>query len=209
MAEMLEMGRLPSEERRHTYYQVLAREAARLQRLVETLLNFGQMEAGAVQYRRTKTDVAALARSVVQDVQPQAREAGIRVEAAGPESGPEIAADAEALAVALRNLVENAIKYSPRGETVRVEWPQMDEAIAIRVIDHGPGIPPVERQAIFRKFVRGRAATEANVKGTGVGLSMATHIVGAHGGEIRLETEVGCGSTFAIWLPYDTAKERA
>jgi signal transduction histidine kinase len=209
MAEMLEMGRLPSEERRHTYYQVLAREAARLQRLVETLLTFGQMEAGAMQYRRTRTDVAALARSVVHDVEPQARAAGIHVETAGPESGPEITADAEALGVALRNLVENAIKYSPRGETVRVEWPPMDEAIAIRVIDHGPGIPPGERQTIFRKFVRGRAAAEANVKGTGVGLSMATQIVGAHGGEIRLESEVGSGSTFAIWLPYDTAKERA
>jgi signal transduction histidine kinase len=68
-------------------------------------------------------------------------------------------------------------------------------------VDHGPGVPRVEQQAIFRKFVRGRAAMDANVKGTGVGLSMVRQIVLAHGGEIRLESEAGRGSTFTLLLP--------
>jgi signal transduction histidine kinase len=201
MAEMLEQGRLPAEERRHAYYRTIAAEAARLQRLVETLLNFGKMEAGAARYRLVDVDAAALVRTVVQDVEPQARSAGTRIETSGPDGGLHVLADASALAVALRNLIDNAVKYSPGESTVRVEWAKYDDRVAISVIDQGPGIPRGEQRAIFRKFVRGRAATDGHVQGTGVGLTMAREIVHAHGGEVRLDSEVGRGSTFTIVLP--------
>ena len=201
MAEMLEMNRLPTEERRHAYYRTIAGEAARLQRLVETLLNFGKMEAGAALYHFVDIDAAALARTVVHDIEPQAQRAGIEIEMSGPDSGMSVHADESALAVALRNLVDNAIKYSPGQSTVRVEWKKEDERVAISVVDRGSGIPRKEHQAIFRKFVRGRAAAAGHVQGTGVGLSMAQEIVRAHRGEIRLDSEVGRGSTFTIVLP--------
>ncbi len=207
MAEMLEMDRLPTEERRHAYYRTIAGEAARLQRLVETLLNFGKMEAGAAQYRFAEVDAAALAQTVARDIEPQARRADIVIEMNGPESGMHVRADESALSVALRNLVDNAIKYSPGQSTVRVEWKKDDERVAISVVDHGPGIPRKEQHAIFRKFVRGRAATDGHVQGTGVGLSMAQEIVRAHGGEIRLDSEVGRGSTFTIVLPVSRNRE--
>src|SRR4029453_7861625 len=96
---------------------------------------------------------------------------------------------------------ENGIKSSPRQSRVSVELKKETDRAAISVIDRGTGIPPGEQQVIFQKFVRGRAAIDANVKGTGVGLSMVQHIVRAHGGEIRLDSEVGRGSTFTILLP--------
>ena len=201
MAEMLEMGRLATEERRQTYYRVLAGEATRLQRLVETLLNFGRMEAGAARYEFGDVDAATLVRAVVRDVETTARESGKRIEISGPDERVVMRADESALAVALRNLIDNAIKYSPDGRPVQVEWRRDNGHAAIRVIDRGVGIPHAERRIIFRKFVRGRSAIDTNVKGTGVGLSMVQQIVAAHGGEIRVESQVGRGSTFTMLLP--------
>jgi len=201
MTEMLQMDRLPTEERRHTYYRILASEAARLQRLVETLLNFGRMEAGAERYRFVDLDAATLIREVVRDIEPQARDSGKQIEISNPDAEVLVHADESALAVALRNLIDNAIKYSPNQPTVWVQCRKENDRAAICVVDHGVGIPRSEQQAIFCKFVRGRAALDASVKGTGVGLSIVQQIVLAHGGEIRLESEPGRGSTFTLLLP--------
>jgi signal transduction histidine kinase len=104
------------------------------------------------------------------------------------------------MSVALRNLVDNALKYSPNAAAVWVEWGRENGRVAIRVRDCGAGIPEAERKAIFRKFVRGSAALAGNVKGSGVGLAMVQHIVAAHGGEIAVESQPGKGSTFTIRL---------
>ena len=201
LAEMLETGRLPGEARRLEYYRVLAREAERLQRLVETLLDFGRMEAGAARYRFESIETSALLRSVSRDVAAEAHEAGVRLELDGPEKGLLVRADEHALGVALRNLVDNAIKYSPGEAAVRIEWEEAEGRVVIRVIDTGLGIPPGEQQAVFQKFVRGQAASTANVKGAGVGLSMVREIVRAHGGEVRLDSAIGRGSKFTLLLP--------
>jgi signal transduction histidine kinase len=201
MAEMLEAGRVTTDERRRQYYGILAGEATRLQRLVETLLNFGRIEAGAERYRFADVDAAALVRNVLRDIEPQAQHSGTAIEMEGPDAEIHLVADEHALAMAVRNLIDNAIKYSPHRSIVSVQLKKERDRAAICVIDRGAGIPRTEQQAIFRKFVRGRAAIDANVKGTGVGLSMVRHIVAAHGGEILLDSEVGRGSTFTILLP--------
>jgi signal transduction histidine kinase len=200
MAEMLDEDRVPTEERRHKYYQVLASEAARLQRLVETLLNFGRIESGAARYRFVNVDTAALVREVVDEIAPQARESGKAIEVDGAESMT-VHADHDALSLALRNLIDNAIKYSPGQHTVWVRCRKDLDRAAICVVDCGVGVPRSEQRSIFDKFVRGRAAIERNIKGTGVGLSMVQQIVTAHGGEIHLESEPGRGSTFTLLLP--------
>ena len=205
MAEMLENDRLPSEDRRRKYYGVIASEAARLQRLVETLLNFGRMEAGAAHYHFVGVDAATLVRNVVQEIEPQARETGRLIEMSGPDAEIRLRGDAGALALALRNLIDNALKYSPNDSTVQVQWKRENDRAAICVVDRGVGIPQAEQQAIFRKFVRGRSAIDANIKGTGVGLSMVQEIVLAHDGEIRLESDIARGSAFTLMLPLATA----
>lgn len=200
MAEMLEMGELPV-ARQHAYFRVLVAEATRLQRLVETLLNFGRMEAGAAQYHFAPVDPAALVRAVVREVEPQAKASGKQIEVNGDDTSARVLADEGALSLAVRNLLDNAIKYSPEQPTVWIEWRTEAGRTTISVIDRGLGIARTEQEAVFRKFVRGRDAIARNLKGTGVGLSMVSQIVAAHGGEVRLESDLGRGSTFSVLLP--------
>jgi signal transduction histidine kinase len=201
MTEMLELGRVVGNDRRQAYYRVLTGEASRLQRLIETLLNFGRMEAGAARYQLSDTDVVALVRKVIHELGSMAHEAGTRVDVIAPDDRVVVRADENALGVAVRNLIDNAIKYAPQQSEVRVEVRLEGDRISIAVIDRGMGIPRSERAAIFQKFVRGRSAIEGNVAGTGVGLPMAQQIVAAHGGEILVDSEVGRGSTFTVVLP--------
>jgi signal transduction histidine kinase len=201
LSEILAFGRIPSEDRRQLYYQTLVKETERLQRLVEKLLNFGGIEAGKRQYHFEPIDTSDLVEHVTAEFAPQLAGSGRRIEVHGTRSNCRIAADREALSIALRNLVDNALKYSPEFPQVWVEWTRENDRVAIRVRDQGPGIPHAERKAIFHKFVRGTAAASVGVKGMGVGLAMVRHIVVAHGGEILLASEPGCGSTFTMLLP--------
>jgi two-component system phosphate regulon sensor histidine kinase PhoR len=109
--------------------------------------------------------------------------------------------DREALAQALWNLLDNAVKYSGASRTVGVEVAGRGNVVAIRVRDEGLGIPSAERRRIFDKFARGSSAVAAGIKGTGIGLAMVRHIVDAHGGKVTLESRPGGGSTFTIELP--------
>ncbi|HTS24841.1 MAG TPA: HAMP domain-containing sensor histidine kinase [Bryobacteraceae bacterium] len=205
LSEILALGRVPSEERRQVYYETLVRETARLQRLVEGLLNFGRMEAGARQYRFEELEAGALVRQVVGEFESQVAGSARHIETSGTAAPCRIEADPEAISVALRNLVDNALKYSPNFPTVWVEWGVEGHHVAIRVRDRGPGIAVGERKAIFRKFVRGTAAAGGSVKGSGVGLAMVRHIVDAHGGDITVESGPGTGSTFTMLLPCNGA----
>ena len=199
LSEMLQAGRVPSEDRRQVYHGTLVRETQRLQRLVEALLNFGRMEAGARQYRFEEVDAADLARRVAAEFETEIA-AGREIALHG-NGDCRFEADPEALGVAVRNLVDNALKYSPREEPVALEWGLEHDRVAIRVRDHGAGIAHEERKRIFGKFVRGTAAATGNVKGSGVGLAMVRHIVDAHHGEIQLVSKLGSGSTFTVLLP--------
>jgi signal transduction histidine kinase len=201
LSEILAFGRAPGEDRRQLYYETLLRETQRLQRLVEALLNFGRMEAGARPYRFEEMETGALVEQVAAEFHHHAEESGRRIEVSGPDYPCPVQADPEALAVALRNLIDNALKYSPEEPAIWVDWSMDNGHIAIRVRDRGPGITAEERKAIFRKFVRGSAAATGNVKGSGVGLAMVLHIVDAHHGEIRVSSEPGEGSTFTVLLP--------
>ena len=206
LSELLASGRAPSGERRQVYYETLVRETSRLQRLIEALLNFGRMEAGRRPYRFEELDAASLVRRVAAEFEGRMAAAGRHIEIDGTPVRCSIEADPEAISVALRNLVDNAIKYSPGYPTIWMEWAKENDCVAIRVRDQGPGIPRSERKAIFRRFVRGSAAEAGNVRGSGLGLAMVRHIVTAHGGAITLASEPGEGSTFTIVLP---AMERA
>jgi signal transduction histidine kinase len=201
LSEILALGRAPTEERRQLYYETLVRETSRLQRLVEALLNFGRMEAGKRPYRFEEMDVSELIERVVSELRHPAEESGRRIELAGPDYPCPVEADPEAMAVALRNLIDNALKYSPNEPAVWVEWGIENGQIAIRVRDRGMGITAKERKAIFRKFVRGSAAASGNVRGSGVGLAMVLHIIDAHHGDIQVNSEPGSGSTFTVLLP--------
>jgi signal transduction histidine kinase len=201
LSEMLALGRVSSEERRQMYYETLVKETSRLQRLIEGLLNFGRMEAGARQYQFEELDASAIVESVVSEFEPRIASAGKHIETMTTRGPCWIEADLEAISVALRNLLDNAVKYSPDQPTIWVECGLEQEKVAIRVRDRGLGITTSERRTIFRKFMRGSAAIAANVKGSGVGLATVSHIVAAHGGELVVASEIGRGSTFTMLFP--------
>jgi signal transduction histidine kinase len=201
LSELLALGRVSDEGRRQKYYDTLVGETRRLEGLVETLLDFGKMEEGARQYRFEDIDAGDVVESVVAEFAPQLAASGRRIELTRAPTRCSIQGDAEALALAVRNLIDNALKYSPAQAAVSVECGGEDGAVVIRVRDRGMGIPAAEQRLIFQKFVRGRAAAAASVKGTGVGLAMVSHVVRAHGGEVRVASAAGEGSTFSIVLP--------
>jgi len=206
LSEMLSKGRIPTKDLRRQSYDILASESARLQRLVESLLDFGRIEARSFRYQYEHLDPVKLVDDLVTEFQEKAAALGYRVELTHTGDSPTIHADREALSLALRNLLDNAVKYSPDCRTVWVETAHEGGRLAIRVRDRGMGIPASEQKDIFKRFVRGTGSMTANIQGTGIGLSMARHIVEAHNGEIRLESEPGAGSTFTILLPVEKRK---
>jgi signal transduction histidine kinase len=203
LSEMLSKGRVPTEDLRQKSYDILARESERLQRLVESLLDFGRIEARAFLYHYEHLDPVTLVGDLVAEFQEKAAAQGYHVELEFAGEYPLIHADREALGLALRNLLDNAVKYSPDCRTVWVEMARERGRLAIRVRDQGMGIPASEQKEIFKRFVRGTGSRTAHIQGTGIGLAMARHIIEAHDGEIRLESEPGRGSTFTILLPLE------
>ncbi|MBI4908180.1 MAG: hypothetical protein HY820_31430 [Acidobacteria bacterium] len=194
-------GRVADEGQRHAFYQAQMRATERLHRLVESLLDFGRMEAGAKPYRLHPIDPGGLVSGVVRDFEKEVAAGGYAFELRIPETVPAVNGDPDALTHALWNLLDNAVKYSPDHRTVWVDVGRQGEQVAIAVRDQGLGIPEDEQQRIFGKFVRGAASRVNAIKGTGIGLAMVRHIVLAHGGDIHLQSAPGTGSTFTILLP--------
>ena len=201
ITDLLVQERIGDEERRRQSYIFLDRETTRLQHLVEDLLDFGRMESGRKQYRMERCDPFQLVRAAVSDLSEQAEADGFQIETNLDGARATIRADEEALRRAVRNLLENAMKYSPQCRTVWVEGAVNGPRVSISVRDEGMGIEASEQRAIFQKFFRGDAAKKAGIKGTGIGLAMVQQISEAMGGEIRLQSEAGVGSTFTILLP--------
>jgi signal transduction histidine kinase len=201
LSEQLDSGSVHTEEARREYYGTLARESQRLRRLVEGLLNFGRMEAGAETYTFDVHDPVELARDVAAEFRREVEAQGYRVEFMADDRVPLIRGDRAALASALWNLLDNAVKYSSSGRTVWVEVGEDTGRAALRVRDEGLGIPKGEQSQVFAKFFRGESARAQGIRGTGIGLATVRHIVERHGGEIRLESDAGAGATFTILLP--------
>jgi signal transduction histidine kinase len=228
MAESLERGKIGEPARQHEYFQMIGQETRRLSALIENVLDFARIEQGRKQYDFEPTDLRALVEATVKLLEPMAAERGVRLEfvvagqgnerqgnAEAPESqsplhppdkagGCEIVADGRAIQQALVNLVDNAIKHSPTGAVVAVglEVPGAPASgILLSVSDHGPGIPAAEQQRIFERFHRLGSELRRETQGVGIGLSIVKHIVEAHGGQVRVESEVGKGSRFVIGLP--------
>jgi len=188
------------DERRRTYYEVMAREIDRLHHFVETLLDFGRMEAGVERYQFEPIDAAPFVSAVVDEFRREIAAGSHPIETNAEEGRAVVRGDREALARALRNLLDNAAKYSPAAAPIHVTLNREGRRVAIGVHDRGPGIPASEQKLIFQKFVRGAASQAAGIKGTGVGLTMVQQIVKDHGGDVRLRSDAA-GSSFIILLP--------
>lgn len=191
----------PTPERRRRFYDAQKRNTERLYHLVESLLDFAQIEAGHWTYRMERLDATALVRDVTEEFRQHAAGLGFSVSGSFDSAPCFVAADREALSRSLWNLLDNAVKYSGANREIEVAVARTDAMVSIGIRDHGIGIPADEQKRIFRKFERGAAARSGGIKGTGLGLSMVRHIVDAHGGSLEVSSAVNEGSTFSIVLP--------
>jgi signal transduction histidine kinase len=158
------------------------------------------MEDGRKEYRFEDVETALWLRAVARDFEHAPAVASTRLEISIPDVLPRIRADGEALATAVHNLLDNAVKYSPGCDTVWLEARAEGSDVVISVRDRGIGIPAEERAHLFERFFRGRQLADA-VKGTGLGLSLVHHIVSAHRGAITVASEPGQGTAVTIRLP--------
>ena len=201
MTELLRSGSIANEERKAQYYAVLGSQTERLHRMVESLLSFGRIEAGAYVWRREEVHISDLLEGVLGEFRNSMPEQERTIECDIAPDLPAIYGDRDALARAVWNLLENACKYSDAGKPVRIFAARSGDAVQLGVEDYGPGVPTGEREVIFQKFVRGSEATRSGVRGVGIGLSLVSKIVDAHGGSVALKTAGGGGSTFTLRLP--------
>jgi signal transduction histidine kinase len=208
LAEMLHSGRVPSEDRRQKYYDVLLEQSERLSLLTDNILNLARIEEGRKEFRFEPTDLAALLRETVSSVQDRVRHEGFDISVEAESAGSLIVAvDREAVSQALANLLDNAVKYSGKSRKVIVRLSPENEAAVIAVQDFGVGIGKDELDKVFDRFYRGGDALTRTVKGTGLGLSLVKEIVEAHDGRVHVESAPGEGSTFSIRLPLSRTKE--
>jgi signal transduction histidine kinase len=178
--------------------QALLDDTRLVARLVEDLRTLSSAESGALGLVREPTDIVALATDVVSAFVPRASEAGVAlaIHATVPPETRPISLDPVRIKEVLNNLIVNALRYTPAAGRVDVYVSASASAIAIRVVDTGPGIAPDDLLRIFDRFFKG-----AGSSGSGLGLTIARRLVEAHGGTLRAESEPGRGTTMIVDLP--------
>jgi signal transduction histidine kinase len=200
-AETLELGRITTKEKKHEYYKIIRKESERLTGLINNILDFSRIEAGHKEYEFRETDIADLVRNTLDSYRYQIEQQGFTLKEEIDESVPSVCVDREAIARALLNLMNNALKYSQNEKYLRVKLYRENGSLKLEVEDHGIGITSREQTKIFEKFYRTGDPLVHNTKGSGLGLSLVRHISDAHGGSINVDSTPGKGSRFTLTLP--------
>lgn len=202
-AEALQDGLVPPERQPH-YVGIIAGEAARLSRLIQDLFDLAKLEAGQVEFRMQPLSARQWVERFARATRPRVEAAGLRLEVTLPPPEAElwITGDQDRLDQVLHNLVENGIRYSPPGGTIRLELVPRPEAgaVEVAVADDGPGIPPEEQDRIWERFYQGKDR-KGRGGGAGLGLAIVRSIVEAHGGRVGVESAPGRGARFWFTLP--------
>jgi signal transduction histidine kinase len=200
-AETLELGRITTNEKKHEYYSIIRKESERLTALINNILDFSRIEAGRKEYDFKETDIAELVRNTLDSYRFQIEQQGFALEEQIEPNIPKVRVDREAIARALVNLVNNALKYSDHEKFLGVKLYREQSVLKLEVIDRGIGIERHEQSRIFEKFYRTCDPLVHNTKGSGLGLSLVRHITEAHGGDVEVESTPGRGSKFTLKLP--------
>ncbi|HJU92593.1 MAG TPA: HAMP domain-containing sensor histidine kinase [Pyrinomonadaceae bacterium] len=200
-AETLELGRITTQDKKNEYYSIIRKESERLSALINNILDFSRIEAGAKEYDFRETDIAELVRNTLDSYRFQIEQQGFALEEQIDTGIPRVRVDREAIARALVNLVNNALKYSDNEKFLSVRLYRDNAVLKLEVSDRGIGIERNEQARIFEKFYRTCDPLVHNTKGSGLGLSLVRHITHAHGGEVEVESTPGRGSKFTMSLP--------
>ena len=200
-AETLELGRISTREKKQQYYRIIRKESERLTALINNILDFSRIEAGRKEYEFRETDIAELVHNTLDSYRYQIEQQGFAFEESIAPNLPPVRVDREAIARALVNLVNNALKYSTDEKFLGVKLYRENGLLKLEVADRGIGIERRDQSKIFEKFYRTGDPLVHNTKGSGLGLSLVQHISQAHGGDIAVESTPGKGSKFILSLP--------
>ena len=201
-AEMLKRGRTLDADKVIQYGTHIEAESRRLSRLIDNILDFSRIESEQKEYRLEPTRVLEVVRPVLDAVEARRPQTGLRLVRDLPQDpGPLAWLDADAIGQALFNLLDNAIKYSEGADEIVVHVRAERGQAAIAVEDHGIGIAKKDQAKVFDRFHRVGTGLVHDVKGSGLGLAIVAHVARAHGGRVSVDSELGRGSTFTLWLP--------
>ena len=197
--------RRSSPEKWEEYLDALEQESVRQTQLVEDILQISRVDAGRMEMKPEPIDLNELTAAIVVNHRALAQNEELALEHRPAEAGPVALVDPERMIQVLNNLVANAIQYTPQGGRVVVstgKWEAEGRTWATTsVADTGIGIPAEELSHVFERFFRGEGPRQMQVPGTGLGLAIVREIVELHGGRVTVESQVGEGTTFTVWLP--------
>jgi signal transduction histidine kinase len=193
--ETLMLGRVRSRDEERRAAEVIVQEARRLTQLVDNVLLFSRAGRGLTPIAREVVDAAALTAQVIETFRPQAASRQAAIEWSAPAGSLLVHADPNALRQVLLNLLDNAAKYGPRGQTIRVRLTHDGAMLGIAVEDDGPGVPAADAPRIWEPFWRAGGSPEG---GTGLGLSIVRELSTRHGGAAVVEAAPGGGARFVV-----------
>lgn len=202
MAETLRDGAIKDEKVAADFLGRIEAEVERMTQLVAELTELSRIETGKAELRLEPTDLNALAGEVVRQMQPQADRRGLSLSAELSPDLPPVNADRERIRQVMTNLVHNAVKFTDAGGKVAVTTILLEGSLAVKISDTGTGIAADDLPHVFERFYKADKARSG--EGTGMGLAIARHIIEAHGGSIRVESQAGKGATFTFSLPLPT-----
>jgi two-component system, NtrC family, sensor histidine kinase GlrK len=190
----------PVTEKQQKLLTILAEESSRLIDLVNSLLDLSKMEAGMMTYHFDRASLAPLIRKAMTEIGPLVEAKRINLQAEIEEQLPPLKMDGERMLQALRNLIGNAVKFTPETGRIIVSARHRNGGVEVAVTDTGPGIPHENLANIFDKYQQGSRVDSYRTKGTGLGLAIVKHIITSHGGRVWAESKAEDGSTFTFVL---------
>jgi two-component system phosphate regulon sensor histidine kinase PhoR len=202
--ELLSMGRTRSPEQATEYAEIIRRESVRLSRLIDSVLDFAKIERGVDVYEfADDQNLGEIVGRALDISRHRLERAEMQLDAELATDLPPVRIDANAITVAVLNLVDNAIKYAADGKRLEIRLRRAeDDGAELEVRDFGPGVPEDEREAIFDRFYRSRTVRLKPIRGSGIGLALVKHIAEAHGGEVTIRPgDDGRGAVFRLWIP--------
>ena len=207
--EYMRLGRVTTGEKIREYGEYIETESRRLTQLINNILDFSKIESAEKKYHFAPSDLGGLVADTVAAFEMPLREKGVSI-ALHPAEGPlPVTVDRDAIAQAVVNLLDNAVKYSNGSKEIAVSLAAGASEARVAIQDHGIGIAARDQKKIFDKFYRAGSGLVHDVKGSGLGLAIVRHVVEAHGGRVEVESEPGRGSTFTIVLPNTPVMEAA
>jgi signal transduction histidine kinase len=201
LSERLQQGRVKTLNKRKEYYSIISKDADKLSSLVKNILDFSKVEEGKREYAFQETDVTQLVKAEVENFKKDKVYAGIKINTRISPNIPPLYVDRKAFSLALNNLLENAVKFSPERKDIFITVKKDPENVIVEVKDKGMGIDSSEMDKIFDKFYQGKNAAKLSVKGTGLGLALVTHMMDALGGKVLVKSKIGEGSIFSLIFP--------